>query len=390
MSTASSQNMLSANRTGPEHRRLILAAQIAFFPTGILTTLLGPMLPILIARWALSDTQAGNLFLAQFSAMLAGVLLSGVLVSRLGYRPAFLAGLLLMAAGIATLYIGSLWLGVAAVATYGLGLGLIIPTDNLLIAEISSGSNAGALSLLNFYWGVGAVTGALLIAWANAHKLLPFFMGSVALLLVLLALGVRQLPFPGPVKSEDLTTSHREIWRTPAAWLFAAVFFLYPGAETAVGGWIGSYVNRMGSHPEMAPLMPAFFWLALTVGRAAGSGLLHRLPERRVMIVGFAFGTAGITFLLLSSSLTQVIASALVTGLSFSTLYPITIARFSRHFGVAARRVGSIMFSMASVGPAVVPWTVGIISSATGNLRAGLLVPLAATAGLLLIHLGDW
>lgn len=156
------------------------------------------MLPILIARWALSDAQAGNLFLAQFSAMLVGVLLSGVLVSRLGYRPAFLAGLLLMAAGIATLYIGSVWLGVAAVATYGLGLGLIIPTDNLLIAEISSGSNAAALSLLNFYWGVGAVTGALLIAWANAHKLLPFFLGSVALLLVLLALGVRQLPISWP------------------------------------------------------------------------------------------------------------------------------------------------------------------------------------------------
>src|SRR5271156_4098682 len=150
------------------NRKLVLAGQIAFLPTGILTTLLGPMLPILIARWAMNDTQAGNLFLVQFLAALVGVQLSGALLTRLGFRPAFLSGLLLMAGGAATLYLGSLRLGLMSVAAYGLGLGLIIPTDNLLIAEIGSGvgpdarsgassgvsSKAGAVSLLNFFWGV--------------------------------------------------------------------------------------------------------------------------------------------------------------------------------------------------------------------------------------------
>ena len=92
------------------NKKLILAAQIAFFPTGILTTLLGPMLPLLIARWALNDTQAGNLFLIQFLSSMIGVQLSGVLLSRLGFRPAFFSGLLLMAFGAATLYVGPVWL----------------------------------------------------------------------------------------------------------------------------------------------------------------------------------------------------------------------------------------------------------------------------------------
>src|SRR5271165_1874782 len=92
-------------------RKLILAGQIAFFPTGILTTLLGPMLPLLIPRWTMNDTQAGNLFLVQFLASLVGVQISGVLLARWGYRPAFLSGLLLMACGVGTLCLGSLWLG---------------------------------------------------------------------------------------------------------------------------------------------------------------------------------------------------------------------------------------------------------------------------------------
>ena len=407
------------------NRKLVLAGQIAFLPTGILTTLLGPMLPILIARWAMNDTQAGNLFLVQFLASLVGVQLSGALLARWGFRPAFLLGLLLMACGVATLYVGSLWLGLASVAAYGLGLGLIIPTDNLLIAEIGSssgsglnshdgsndssrdssrpGSRASAVSLLNFFWGVGAVFCSLMVAWTAAHRLLPFFLGAVALFLVLLALAMRNLSFPAAAKSLEAkfaaakpkeysaSSSWREMAKSPAIWLFAAVFFLYPGAETAVGGWIGSFVSRLGSRgAAMSSIMPAFFWSALTVGRAFGTAFLHHFSERRVLRAGCAAGAAGIALMLWAPALAGVIAGALITGLSFSTLYPITVARLSERFGVAARSIGSVMFSLAAVGPAVIPWMVGVISHATGSLRAGLLLPLAATVTLFLIHLFEW
>ncbi len=377
---------------GPgSNRQLVLAAQIAFLPTGILTTLLGPMLPILIARWALNDTQAGNLFLVQFLASLAGVQISGILLARAGFRPAFLSGLLLMAGGVATLYLGSPALGMASVAVYGLGLGFIVPTDNLMIAEITPGARAAAVSLLNFYWGVGAVVCSVLVAWAQRHQLIPVFLGAVSAFLVLLAVSVRNLPFPHAVKGTDSPIAWRKICKDPAIWLFAAVFFLYPGAETAVGGWIGSYVARMGSRgAAMGPMMPAFFWSALMFGRAAAGLILKHVPERRVLQVGFLTGTAGIGLMLWSSSLPGVTAAALITGLSFATLYPITVARFSHRFGVAARSIGSVMFSLASLGPAILPWMVGVISKATGNLRAGLAVPLAATVILLLIHIQDW
>jgi MFS transporter, FHS family, glucose/mannose:H+ symporter len=379
------------------NRKLVLAGQIAFLPTGILQTILGPLLPILIVHWTLNDTQAGNLFLVQFLVSLVGVQLAGVLLARLGFRPAFLSGLLLMAGGVATLYLGSASLGMASVAAYGLGLGLIVPADNLLIAEISAGSTpgaqAGAVSLLNFFWGVGAVFCALMVAWTAAHKLLPFFLGSVALFLVLLAVVMRNLPFPAAVTStgSSASSSWRELAKNPAIWIFAIIFFLYPGAETAVGGWIGSYVSRLGSHGlEIASLMPAFFYSALTIGRALGTAFLRYFQERRVLQVGYAAGAAGIGLMLWTSALPGVIVGALITGLSFATLYPITVARLSQRFGVAARSIGALMFSLAAVGPAVVPWTVGVISHATGSLRIGLLVPLVATVILFLIHLFDW
>jgi FHS family glucose/mannose:H+ symporter-like MFS transporter len=413
----------SSNRSSSSsNRKLILAGQIAFLPTGILQTLLGPMLPILTARWALNDTQAGNLFLVQFLASLAGVQLSGLLLTRWGYRPAFLWGLLLMACGVSTLLLGSSTLGMAAVAAYGLGLGLVVPSDNLLIAEIGSSSDSGAssqaasqassegssrataVSLLNFFWGVGAVFCSLMVAWTAAHKLLPLFLGSVALFLLLLAFAMRNLPFPAAATSSaesaanpegsSSSSSWRELVKGPAIWIFAAIFFLYPGAETAVGGWIGSYVSRFGprgaSMASIAPLMPAFFWTALTVGRALGTVFLRHLSERSVLRAGYGAGAAGIGLMLWAPTLAGVIGGALITGLSFATLYPITVARLSQRFGVAARSIGAVMFSLAAVGPAVIPWMVGVISHSTGSLRAGLLLPLGATVILFLVHLFEW
>lgn len=372
-------------------RWLIVAGQIAFLPTGMLTTLLWPMLPILSARWGLTDEQSGNLFPLQFLAQLAGVQLSGLILARLGFRPAFLSGLLLMAGGVGTLYLGSPWLGRASVAVYGLGLGLIIPTDNLMIAEVSTGSRSAAVSLLNFFWGLGAVVCSLLVAWAQAHHLLPALLESVALFLLLMAVAVRGLPFPAARKSTDPPIRWRDIAHSPATWLFACVFFLYPGTETAVGGWIGSYATRLGSHgASMGAMMPALFLAALTAGRGAGGALLQHVSEPQILRAGYGLGAAGIGLLLWVPSLPGVIASALITGLAFATLYPVTVARLSQRFGVEARSVGAIMFSIAALGPAALPWLVGVISQSAGNLRAGLAVPFVATIILFLIHLKEW
>src|SRR5437879_9217532 len=81
-------------------------AHAAFVPTGIATVLLGPVLPALSARWSLSDAQAGEFFFAEFLASTLGVILSGMLVPRLGYKSVIVLGLLFMAGGGGTLPVG--------------------------------------------------------------------------------------------------------------------------------------------------------------------------------------------------------------------------------------------------------------------------------------------
>src|SRR6266566_3290305 len=82
---------------------------VDFLLTGIVMTFLGPMLPILSARWALTDSGSGTLFFAQFFSSMFGMLLSSILVQRWGYRLTLILGVLLMASGMILLSSGP-WL----------------------------------------------------------------------------------------------------------------------------------------------------------------------------------------------------------------------------------------------------------------------------------------
>ena len=146
-----------------------------FAVTGVVMTVLGPMLPVLSLRWHLSDAQAGSLFIAQFVTSMLGMILSAVLVQRIGYRRTLMVGLVLMAVGMALLARAGWALGLAAVSIYGIGFGSNTPAGNLFAAEANPGSRAAALNLLNASWGVGAMGCPLLIAAAQREQRLHLF-----------------------------------------------------------------------------------------------------------------------------------------------------------------------------------------------------------------------
>ena len=65
---------------------------LGFVLTGIFMVLLGPVLPALVQRWGLNDSQAGLFFAAQFLGSVLSNFLSGLLIPEFGFRPAFVGG----------------------------------------------------------------------------------------------------------------------------------------------------------------------------------------------------------------------------------------------------------------------------------------------------------
>src|SRR5436190_7482942 len=155
-----------------------------FLLAGLIMTFLGPLLPILAARWGLSDAVAGRLFLTQFISSMVGMFLSAQLVQRRGYRRTFIIGLVLMTVGTALLASGPFLVGVAAVAILGMGHGITTPAGNLRTAEINPQRSASALNVINAVWGVGALSPSFLLSIARRLQHPEWFLYGTAVLLV--------------------------------------------------------------------------------------------------------------------------------------------------------------------------------------------------------------
>ena len=375
-------------------KALTVAAHAAFVPIGIVTVLLSPLLPTLSARWSLNYSQAGTLFTAQFLASTVAVLLSGVLIARWGFRFAMKAGLLVIAMSVAALLAGSRVLGMICIAGYGAGLGLAVPAANLVVSEVNPGRRGAALNLLNFSWSAGAVACPFLVAAATKSHRVPLFLALVAGACALVGFGIAVMPssIQEPSQTRVAGGTRATIpWKHGSLAILAALFFLYVGAENSFGGWVASYANSLGSmSAAMAVMTPSFFYSALMLGRWVAPLLLRRFEETRVAQAGVLVACAGMAGLVGSHSLLSVMATATVAGLGLSAVYPITISLLSREFGDAASRVGSLMFTSANLGGAVLPWLVGVSSHQLGTLKAGLAVPLIGGALMYFLYRRHW
>lgn len=400
-------------------RQVSILAHTGFALTGIVTTMLGPLLPALKARWVLTDAQAGYLFTAQFAASVVSTMLLTTIVRRFGFLRTLALSYLLLAVGVAGVGATSWAMGLLAVSVYGFALGLAMPATNLLISETRGARRAAALNILNFIWCIGAVACPLLvmIVVRDNRTAAPMLVLGVTLALVGAWLwrsiaqadprsvgsdikAYRQMTReiaaiePGPAVSAAeaqppaSAQASRRVWTSAFAYLLAASVFLYVGAENSISGWIGAYTKR--TNAEMAALysLPqAVFWAALMTGRLLAPVWLRRLSEERLVMVTALVSLLGIVLLRATSETVGLLGGAALAGAGFAAIYPTTIAVFMKYFGEKAGASAAPVFATGGLGGAVIPSLVGTVSDRFSSLRAGLIVPLAVNVMLIALQI---
>jgi MFS transporter, FHS family, glucose/mannose:H+ symporter len=365
---------------------------VDFVLTGVVMTMLGPMLPVFSRQWSLNDTQAGYLFVAQWVSATVGMYFSGILQQHYGYRKTLMAGLVLMVAGLLGLGQSHWIVGIIFVGIYGLGTGVNTPAANLMTAEANPHRSAAALNLLNSSWGIGAMICPFIIAAAVRSHRTPFFLYGMAMALIALTVCMAFFRFTADnaqSQTNQLPDSRVSIWTFQLA-LVIALFFTYVGTETAVGGWIASYARRIDPEAKnLWAIMPAFFWGTLLVGRALAPVALRYARATSVAKAGVTVAAFGVGILLAAKSITLVMIGAGVAGLGLASIFPINVSLLPHWFGSNTRRSSGVIFSFSNFGGAALGWLVGALSSHFGSLRVGFLVPLVGAVGMLAFYLSQ-
>lgn len=357
-----------------------------FVLSGIATTIIGPMLPIFIRRWSLDDGQAGLFSTIQFLAALGGTLASSAIAAWRGYKPALVLGYALMGGGLACLNANTHGVALAATAAFGLGYGLTTPGTNLSVAELGGAKSASLLNQLNFAWGAGAMICSVLIALALKHNALSILLTGTAIFGGILVVGLSFASFGLQKHEKDVNTTGTA---SPMIGLgitiaLAAMFFIYVAMENGIGIWSAEYAKRLANGiTGMTTLAPMFFYAGLTCGRGVAPLVLRRLHERKMVLGALSLAAAATALLIVSRSLPVATVAVFLAGLGCASVYPIYIAWLSRWYGARAKKIGGILFALASLGGSAGPGLIGAVSQYSGSLRVGFVVPLACAAILI-------
>ena len=351
--------------------RLLTPIFVYFAAAGILTVMLGPLLPSLIARWQLDDAQAGTLFATFFLGQLIGAWFA---TRRL--RLSVLLGAALTSTGCAALAWATFHTAHLALFAAGLGLGLSLTAGNVIVGT-SVTNRARALALLNVAWSIGAITCPALIHACASHGPRLFFFLTAALL-ALAGVFATTIPHPAANAAQAPVHPTRIPLSRVALAVFAASLLLYIGNENALGGWLPSFAIR-NNPATTASAVALLYWFSELVSRLLMAALLSLITERALYLVSLLvlLLTQIALFFAAHPAPALVFTATSLTGAALGPLYPLIVSFLLARTGQHAR-LGSL-FAFASLGGASLPWLTGVVSTRFGGLRPGLLVPAAAT-----------
>ncbi len=373
------------------NRQLLVLLHVMFFISGIATVLIGQVLPVLAAGFVLNDLQAGYYFPAQFSGSIIGTLATNWFGRRNKFIPATVIGCFCMAIGFVAMNLVSFEGSLAGFFINGLGIGLTLPSINMLVLEMSPRKGASALSLLNFCWGLGAIVckpfvdltatkGSIFVT--TLLLTVPLLIGAT--LIAAIPRNEERQPEPENRSGSDNIPS-AAIWATALAWVIAFFNFVHVGFESGIGGWLTTYSDRLAGEPVVHLVSPTFlYFLFFVAGRGVAPLFFRYLTENQVLFLDLAMMLAGMLIILSAGSLFWLGVGAAVAGFGASSVFPTNLARFTSTFGASSTRRATPLFIGGTLGGASVTWLIGFVSNQAGNLRAGMF----ALLGCVLVLLG--
>lgn len=355
---------------------------LSFILIGVITTLLGPILPSFSHHWSLTDAQAGFFFTSQYFFSTLGVILTSVFLPRFGFSKVSAGGFVAFCVGFAFLGLGPWVISAFMVGINGFGYGLANPAINLRATQLPSKNTAAAVTFLNFSWSIGAVLCPFLVgALIPTIHLRGFslLIAASSVVLVALHLSLRAAALTAhPVRATHALSEWLAHLHIPQAVPLLALYFLYVGVEVALGGWVASYEKRLpGMSTITLVIAPSVYYGALLFGRGVAPLALRHISQIAISAGGLLVATVGAATIAASNTPHILYLGAAIAGFGLAPQYPIFVTWLAAIFKQDSTWIGALFFGAAGLGGGAIPWLVGIISANTNSLRAGLFLPLA-------------
>jgi fucose permease len=370
------------------------AAMFSFAVLGLFQSSIGTLLPLISKHYNLSDLHVSLVFIVGPAGYIVAAQASSLIHNRFGqFGVAFIGPVLqIIAAGLLSLH-PRFELVLVAYTVLGLGAGLL---DGSWCAWAGSMERASTVSgLLHGSFSAGAATAPILVtlmttngyAWFEWNYVLvsevcyditrPCLHKSQSALSIIDAFalctafwGETASLYRQAHQSEDANgkTCSKAMLKATATWWCAAYFLADVGVETAISGWIVSFMLRSrAATPYLAGLSLSGFWAGMAVGRLVLGPLTDKIGVRKATALYFALAVSVETlFAILPYRIISVVLM-IVLGFLMGPLFPSGVIVLTQLLPKELH-VGAVSFvaSLGQVGGALLPFGIGAVVQGLG------------------------
>jgi fucose permease len=353
---------------------LVILAYVAFVGLGMPDGLLGVAWPSIRTGFSIPLDAIGLFLTALVIGYMTSSFFSGPIVTRIGVgRVLAISCALTGTALIGYTFVPAWWMMVLLGAVAGLGAGAI---DAGLNTYVAAHFSEGLMQWLHASWGVGITLGPIIMTmgltasntWHTGYRIVGAFQLFLAVCFVLtLSMWTdndKPTAHDEPKKLTDYKTPMGETLRQPRVWMSIFLFFMYVGAEGALGTWIYTLLTESRDvNPTVAGFWAGSYWATFTVGRIVAGLFAKRIGINKLVTGGLIGALTGAVLLVWNPSVGINLLAVAVIGFSIAPIFPAMMSGTSTRVGdhYAANTIGMQM-TATGLGTAVIPGLMGVFA----------------------------
>ncbi|HHU63569.1 MAG TPA: MFS transporter [Clostridiales bacterium] len=352
---------------------LILVFAVSF-------TMIGPMMPILINKYAIKWSQGGLISTFQSIGGILAFVFGGLLADKMKKTKLIGISFILYILSLLLISLAPVYLVLLCLFfILGLGTNLLDILANAYISDLHPERRGVVLNLLHTFFGVGAFIGPLFssllieqgVHWNVVFRILGIVCG---VLLVLFIIITYTMPVNTREGSQEDSKNVLKLFAIPKMWILGIIMLLYTAHQGGISTWLPTYMETsLKSTPLLSGMGLSVFWIGIILGRLACSKLTQRFSPKKLIIWGGLAGGIVLTLGLLTNSPMVLIITAGLSGLLSGAFIPLLITIGCGWYPQNSGAVSSILFLKFSISRMLFPWLMGIIAEVS-NFRLGMLI----------------
>jgi fucose permease len=361
---------------------LIFSTIVAIFVYGMLSAMLGTILPDLSDRFRLSPRQNGTIAFAQAIGLIIASLGVGPLIDNEGKKLGLIIGLALIATALFALPSASGFRSILFLLfLLGVGGGIVVTGANALVSDVGEAHRATALNMVNLFFGLGGLATPFIAANLFGRNWVRLCYTIAALTVVSLAIEA-STKMPEPTRTGGFVLADAApVLGRPLLFLLGLFLFLYVSCEVGIWNWLPRHLIAQGI-PESRALniLSLGFALGLLIGRVGVSPIFIRVPAITVLLcASVVMAISTFLMLRLSNPLTAAIL-VFLAGLSMAPVFPTTLAIVGDNFPRMAGTAIGFVITCGWIGLAVSSRIIGFIAGGDPRRlkKALLVIPVSA------------